>query len=398
MSAMMITGPMTTEKPAPKKRSVGRPSKQRLSIDEYITLFTEFGYNISLNELDDTIELNGAPMTDVDLATLLARVHEFCVVNGYTLENEQVKRCVSLCAKRNAYNPITGYLDILPVWDGIDHIGQLATYITDRQNVFARWFELWFIGVVARAYDHKYQNPVLVLLGAQGLGKSYFARWLCPIPDRYYSGPILTEDKDNRLLLANTLVWEISELPATTRKADIDALKSFLTLERVKLRKAYGYLPIDKPSRASFIATTNDGAFLTDQTGNRRFLTCDLTAIDFTYTTIDLDQLWAQAKHYYLIDDSWKMTAAERNYQAEQNEVHTVSDPLAEWFDAHIRMTNNSGDTLTFEQVWNAMNLSIPASQHRPASMALARWCRIKGIEKCLRTRPRSYLGVKLTQ
>lgn len=380
------------------REGAGRPAKQRLSIDDYGALFEELGYTLALNTLDDSIECNGSPMADVDLAALLAKVHEYSTQNNYAIEIQHAQRCVSLHAQKRAYNPILAYFDNLPAWDGVDHIGAISQYFRDKQGVFARWFELWIIGAVARAYDAKYQNPVLVLLGAQNLGKSYFARWLCPIPDRFYQGAILPEDKDNRLLLTNNLVWEVSELPATTRKSDIDSLKSFLTLERVKLRKAYGYMPLDKPARCSFIATTNDGAFLTDQTGNRRFLVCDLEEINFLYCAEDLDQLWAQAKALYEQGDGWKMTPEERVYQREQNEGHVVSNPLGEWFDAHITITGNQNDKVTFEAIWSMMSLSVPQSQYKAAAMSMAAWAREHNVtKKRVSPQPAYYSGVVLT-
>jgi hypothetical protein len=55
------------------------------------------------------------------------------------------------------------------------------------------------------------------------------------------------------------------------------------------------------PDLASFIGTLNNEAgFLLDRTGNRRFLVCTLTAIDWGYgERVDVHQVWAQAAHLY---------------------------------------------------------------------------------------------------
>ncbi len=51
------------------------------------------------------------------------------------------------------------------------------------------------------------------------------------------------------------------------------------------------------PRMASFIATTNDYQPLTDPTGSRRYLCCELTGIIDTDTPIPYKQLYAQAIH-----------------------------------------------------------------------------------------------------
>ena len=53
----------------------------------------------------------------------------------------------------------------------------------------------------------------------------------------YHEGAINPEDKDCRIRLMSTWIWTVSELGATTRKNDREALKSFLTLETVRDRK-----------------------------------------------------------------------------------------------------------------------------------------------------------------
>jgi predicted P-loop ATPase len=62
----------------------------------------------------------------------------------------------------------------------------------------------------------------------------------------------------------------------------VEALKWFLTLETVTVRRPYGHFDLDKPALASFIGTVNDdgAGFLTDVTGNRRFRPTSLTTIN----------------------------------------------------------------------------------------------------------------------
>ena len=126
-------------------------------------------------------------------------------------------------------------------WDGQDHIATLSGYFTDKHSIFPKLLRYWLVGAVARVYTGGRQNRVLVLEGAQNLGKSYFARWLAAPILSYFSEAIPNpDDKDSRLALATTWIWEIKELGSVTRRADREALKNFITTRIVTLRKAYG--------------------------------------------------------------------------------------------------------------------------------------------------------------
>jgi predicted P-loop ATPase len=58
----------------------------------------------------------------------------------------------------------------------------------------------WLIGSIAKMLRAQ-QNYMLVLLGAQGKGKSRLAEWLCPLPQLFYEGPINPDDKDSLIRL-----------------------------------------------------------------------------------------------------------------------------------------------------------------------------------------------------
>jgi len=100
----------------------------------------------------------------------------------------------------------------------------------------------------------------------------------------------------------------------------------------------YGHYDIVKPAIASFIGTVNDAeGFLNDPTGFRRFNICHVTKIDWDYTKIDRNQVWAEAKAAYLAGEPWTLREDEVVIQNEINSYYYVVDPvedaLLEWFD-----------------------------------------------------------------
>ncbi len=168
-------------------------------------------------------------------------------------------------------DPVRDYLGAT-AWDGRDHIGALAAHFTDAHEVITyadgtartvmhAWLRRWLIGAVGKVYG-KAQNPMLTLTGGQGIGKSHFVQWLCSgLPDLHVELAIRPDSTDQLKLLSTKWIWEVAELGATTRRADREALKSFITLGYATYRPPYGRYELHKPALASFIGTVNpDGA------------------------------------------------------------------------------------------------------------------------------------------
>jgi hypothetical protein len=291
--------------------------------------FEILGYSFRMNELDDTIEVNGEPMTDAHAAILRNKMRDIGLKSTTRILDAYTE--VAYC---NMYHPIKQYLNSLK-WDGADHISRLVNdYMTEITGFGVTAFRRWMIGSIAKIYRHA-QNLMLVWDGPQGIGKSYLARWLCPLPEYFMEGPIKPEDKDFSLRLATKWLWEVAELQSTTRKADREALKGFITMEEITVRRAYARYDMRKPAMASLLGTINeDGAgFLTDPTGNRRFLIINIQKINWDYAA-DLDpaQLWAQAVALYKAGEDWRLSPEERTQQHKINAQYEMGSVFAELF------------------------------------------------------------------
>ncbi len=149
--------------------------------------------------------------------------------------------------------------------------------------------------------------------------------------DYFIEAAVNPDDKDSWLRLISRMVWEAAELGAITRRSDREALKNFISARMVTVRKPYGQYDIIKPALASLVGTINNEAgFLTDPTGNRRFLTCRLTRIDWQgYTTnCDPDQIWAEAVALYRQGESGQLDPVEARLQQVINAGYMVELPL----------------------------------------------------------------------
>ena len=334
----------TPTKPKPERRP---PTKS----GAYITALAEAGYSFRFNELVQDIEVNGAPLTDNLAAEIRCKMRDFTFSDMRALEDAYTAH-----ALKNAYHPIKEYLNGLK-WDGRAHIEQLGTFLVDSHAPFAngdrvarRLLRRWLIGAVGKVLD-QIQTPMLVLEGRQNLGKSHFIAWIAsPMPAYFVEGPIAPDDKDCKVRLMSRWIWEVSELGATTRRADVEALKSFVTLRDVTVRRPYGRRDVHGPAVCSLIGTLNDtgAGFLNDTTGSRRFLTLALTELHWDYRKfVDIGQVWAEAVAAYRAGESPYLTPEERDKQAEINACFTAVDPVEDLITTRYVIDPNRQDWIT---------------------------------------------------
>jgi hypothetical protein len=200
-------------------------------------------------------------------------------------------------------NPVNDWLLGLS-WDGGDHIAELATKLHTKHSpaLVPSILRHWLAASIASITSEFIPQGMLILTGAQGIGKSTFLRHLCPPQLHDYYSETLPDlhNKDSFEALSDNFIINVSEL-ASFQHADYNTLKGYLTLSKVKYRKAYGHYPISRPRRASFCGDTNDDRFLSDPTGNRRFWVIKLEPDNPLDDPIDElppycgDQVWAQA-------------------------------------------------------------------------------------------------------
>ncbi len=296
--------------------------------DDYINSLHANGIHPRLNEMSDRVELKEkGPLTDIQESIIINRLMDCDMKNP-----DRMRRAIHESAHLKRYHPVREYLD-KTAWDGEDHLSALLDKLDMSSKLAAVFWRKFLIGSIAKALDAS-QNFMLVLVGAQGKGKSRLVRWLCPLPNLFHEGPVSPDNKDDLLLLLNNWLWEVSELDSTTRRADRSALKHFISLKNVKVRVPYGRYPIDKSAASSLIGTVNeDGTgFLNDPSGNRRFGVVKMTGIDWSYEQIDIAQLWAQVYQLYKSGEPFELTQHEQEVQNEMNLEYTMQSPLEELF------------------------------------------------------------------
>jgi predicted P-loop ATPase len=214
-------------------------------------------------------------------------------------------QAADLRARECAFHPVREYLDALK-WDGRERLKAWLPYYLGADalpyvEAVGRWF---FVALVARIFEPGCkQDYVLILEGPQGALKSQACR---VIGGPWFSDslPELIGGKDSQQHLAGKWLIELGELSALSR-AEAAVLKAFITRQVERYRPAYGRKEVVQPRQCVFVGTTNEGSYLRDSTGNRRFWPVKTSTIDVDALAHDRDQLFAEAAHLYKTGAKW---------------------------------------------------------------------------------------------
>ena len=236
-------------------------------------------------------------------------------------------------------HPVRDYINSLPGWDGTDRVAELAAHLVAEAvsngqtqaeaQERMRWaLHKWLVASVATwMSDEQANQTIFTLIGPQGIYKTTFFRFLLPPALRPYfweNAHNSFASKDDHIALAENCFVEIEEV-GVSRERDLSELKSLATSVKVKERKPYGRFPEVRHRLASFCATGNTEEFLTDETGNRRWLCFKVSHIDDPHEwQMDYDQLYAQLRDQLNEGFRYYFDMKEKELVEEQNRAFSV--------------------------------------------------------------------------
>ena len=186
------------------------------------------------------------------------------------------------------YHPFRYYLDHLPPWNGRDdYLLELSLSVCvkgDEQDQwqFAEYLRKWLVGMVAGWVDDTVvNNVILVLIGEQGSYKTTWFNYLLPpeLKQYFYTKTNANRmGRDELLALAQYGLVCCEELD-TMRPSELNQLKAAVTMPSIDERAAYAHFHEHRQHIASFCGTGNNVQFLSDPTGNRRWLPFEVQSI-----------------------------------------------------------------------------------------------------------------------
>ena len=322
---------------------------------------------LRLNEHSNVVEYNGEPLTDRDVTELRLRIAAL-----YNLEASAptVQELAVYQAGHNAFHPVRDYLEGL-TWDKTPRLDDFLIRLagspdTDVTRTLTR---RWAISAVARIFDPGCKvDTVLVLVGAQGLGKSTLfsalgGAW-------FKDTPIDLRSKDAYIALRGAWLYELAEL-AATRPRDAETVKAFLSAPVDHYRPPYGRNEVAQARQCVFVGTTNEATFLNDPTGARRFWPIAVSGvIQPAKVAAERDQLWAEAVAAYRGRERWWLELNEADALVEAQDRYQTADPWAEvlrlWCGAPENQTGNGWTS----EVLLSRALEVPIERQQKYQLA----------------------------
>lgn len=254
------------------------------------------------------------------------------------------------------YHPLKEYLDGLPPWDGeTDYIDRLAAMVHVKESPhsplqqdksrerndlsetpvrFADILKRWMVSMIAAALDETVVNQViLTLIGRQGSYKTSFMQHILPpVLSEYYTTKSNSSrmTKDDLFTMTENLVINLEEID-TMPPSELNQLKAMVTQRYVDERRAYGRNKVHLPHVASFVATGNNLQFLTDDTGNRRWLPFEVEDIDSPWEAdIPYEGIYSQTYALYQ-DVNFRYWFTDKEIQQLRGHVQQFEVPRPEY-------------------------------------------------------------------
>lgn len=255
----------------------------------------------------------------------------------YGVSNERKCRDgYNIVIENNKFNPVKKYFNALE-WDKVPRLENLfITYLGAEDSEYTKAVtRKIFVAAVKRVFNPGAKfDTMLVLCGAQGIGKSTILRKMAITPE-WYSDANVDINKDSKVIQGyrGKLIVEIAEMTGFSKK-EIAAVKSFITRQIFEDRLAYARNKTEFKVQYVLFGTTNNKDCLSDRTGNRRFWILDVGTENISKSVFrdlsknEIDQMWAEAVELYKKGESLLLDKELNKIATEKQEEHTSFDDI----------------------------------------------------------------------
>ncbi|MCM8595157.1 VapE domain-containing protein [Accumulibacter sp.] len=276
---------------------------------------------------------NWAPFKDVDYVTLRITLER----RGFKpIGRELIRDVVARVAEDHRFDSAQQWLNTL-AWDSVPRIdGFLPSYFGAEDTPYAQAIGAYtWTALAGRVMEPGCKADMApILIGEQGSGKSSGVVAMAPARDFFCEISFTEEEADLARKMRGRLIAEIGELRGLHTR-ELEHIKAFVSRTHEDWIPKFKEFHTVFPRRLLLIGTTNQGEFLADETGNRRWLPIRVGRVDVEAIERDCLQLWAEGRDRFLLEGvAW--SDAER-LARDQHQAHMITDSwediVREWLD-----------------------------------------------------------------
>jgi len=314
----------------------------------------------------------------------VAIAHIMSLANINDMSTGNIMSFIGVIADKHQFNPVADWILSKP-WDNTSRLNELFATLTHRpdfpEDLKNKLIFRWLLSAVAAALSPSgfKARGVLTLQGPQSIGKTSWISAL--ITDSVLREAVLKLDhhldagnKDPLISAITHWIVEIGELDSSFKK-DIARLKGFLTSDRDKVRRPYGRSDSEYSRRTVFCATVNDDNFLVDSTGNSRWWTIPVTAINYAHG-IDMQQVFAQLATHLEDGMEWWLTPEEEGQLELHNKKHRAVSVIRERVIDALdldRINESTLSAMTATQLLQSIDIKHPTNSQSKECASILR-------------------------
>lgn len=298
-----------------------------------------------------------------------------------------------------SYHPIKDIIE-KEKWDGKPRIDNFLHEIMKcNDDDYSREVSrMIFYGGISRIYNPGCKFDYMpIFMGSQGIGKSSIVNWLALRPD-FYREVLSIDGKEGIESITGGWICEFSELLAMTRAREIESLKGYVTRQNDSYRPPYARHTLTLPRTCIFVGTTNDFEFLSDKTGNRRYLPIEIKLKRGelyereAYVKNYILECWREALELLRQDKIYLVIPSKYNSIVEQHQASATDDDPKVGMVADYLDNKKDGDTVCGMEIYincfNNIQKNYTKQNSREISMIMRmfpEWIRVdkpKSFEK----------------
>ena len=275
--------------------------------------------HVRFNEFTNSLEWDGVTFKNGDLLTINSYLDRVYMFRDRALIWDTLNRPGNIIS----YHPIKSIIED-EEWDKTPRIDTFFENICktvikdeDTRTYYKEVARMLFYGGIKRLYEPGCKFDYMIILkGNQGTCKTTLVRLLA-LDDDAYSEVTTIDGSDGIENIKGSWICEFAELLAMVRAREVESIKAFITRQYDKYRPPYAHVSEIVPRSCIFIGTTNEIQFMSDMTGNRRYLPVEVNTnpVEFFENEEEIKkyiiECWREAFYKYLNGEIYTTIPAE---------------------------------------------------------------------------------------